>query len=100
MTAAFIRFVPDDVDDLAAFLTGEEWPFHVGGRRPRPSGGGSPTGTTTTRTNGPSGWSPRASGPGITRIEGTTRTVAYGILRSDRESGEVTPVAWADEPRP
>ncbi|MEU1727846.1 hypothetical protein [Nonomuraea sp. NPDC005692] len=41
-----------------------------------------------------------ASGPGITRVEGTTRTVAYGILRADRESGEVTPVAWADEPRP
>ncbi|MFI6478954.1 GNAT family N-acetyltransferase [Nonomuraea sp. NPDC050663] len=30
MTADFIRFVPDDADDLVAFLTGEEWPFHTG----------------------------------------------------------------------
>ncbi|MFI9596331.1 hypothetical protein [Nonomuraea sp. NPDC052265] len=30
MTAVFVRFAPEDVDDPVAFLTDEEWPFHVG----------------------------------------------------------------------
>lgn len=179
MTAAFIRFVPDDVDDLVAFLTGEDWPFHVGrpqaeAVRRRAADGHYDDADERTfwvvsegeraglirlqdladdgpvfdlriraahRGRGLGGQAVRwltghlfAELPGITRIEGTTRqdnlamravfrgagyvkeahyrrawpgrdghrydSVAYGILRSDWETGEITPVAWEDEPRP
>ncbi|MFI7694506.1 hypothetical protein ACIBQ6_35955 [Nonomuraea sp. NPDC049655] len=101
MTAAFIRFVPDDVDDLVAFLTGEDWPFHVG--RPeaeavRRRAADGHHDDADERTFFVKEAHHRRAWPG--RDGRLYDSVAYAILRSDRETGEVTPVAWEDEPRP